>query len=221
MLKADLHIHTEYSFDSATSLESIIQRCLKSGINCVAIADHGTIEGALELKKTAPFEVIIAEEILTPLGEIMGLFLTEQIPSGIPAKEAITRIRAQNGLVCLPHPFDRFRGIKRANHNGHQVLKELAPDIDIVEVFNSRAFPLGNPDKKARLFAEAHGLLCSAGSDAHTSREIGHAYVELPEFKSVEEFRTSLAQGHVFGHHACLTVHIPTTLEALKRRLSK
>ena len=54
MLKADLHVHTCYSMDCATPLEEIISRCLKVGINCVAIADHGTITGALKLKEKAP-----------------------------------------------------------------------------------------------------------------------------------------------------------------------
>ncbi len=63
MLKADLHIHTKYSFDCTVPLESIIDRCVKLGINCVAVADHGTIAGAVKMKEMAPFKVIVAEEI--------------------------------------------------------------------------------------------------------------------------------------------------------------
>ena len=77
MLKADLHIHTRYSMDCQTPLEKIIERCQELGINCIAIADHGTAEGGLELQKIAPFKVIVAEEILTTHGEIMGMFLKE------------------------------------------------------------------------------------------------------------------------------------------------
>ena len=66
MLKADLHIHTEYSMDCSMPLEQVISRCLEVGINCVAIADHGTAEGALKMQDIAPFTVIVAEEILTP-----------------------------------------------------------------------------------------------------------------------------------------------------------
>jgi len=53
MLKADLHIHTEYSMDCSTPLEKIISRCQELGINCIAIADHGTAEGALKMQKIA------------------------------------------------------------------------------------------------------------------------------------------------------------------------
>jgi predicted metal-dependent phosphoesterase TrpH len=62
-LKADFHIHTAYSLDCKTSLEKIISRCLETGINCVAIADHNAVEGALKMQSLAPFPVIVAEEI--------------------------------------------------------------------------------------------------------------------------------------------------------------
>jgi len=212
LLKADLHIHTAYSFDCNMSLESITNRCIKVGINCIAVADHGAITGALKLNEIAPFTVIVAEEILTPLGEIMGLFLSHEIPSGISAEEAIARIKAQGGLVCLPHPFDRLRGVKLRE------AERLLPDIDIIEVFNSRALALGNSDKEAKLLAQKYGLLCSAGSDAHIPWEIGHAYVEMPEFNGTGEFRVALSEGKIFGRRSCPLVHIPSTWTRYRKR---
>jgi len=216
MLKADLHMHTKYSFDCTTTPQAIIRRCQKIGINCVAVADHGTIEGAQRVKEIAPFRVIVAEEILTPLGEVMGMFLTEPIPSNIPVDEAFGRIKAQNGLVCLPHPFDSMRGI---NDRGFSQMMELLPQVDVLEVFNSRAMRFTNSNAKALAFATKHGLLKSAGSDAHTSGEIGHAYVEMPEFDDVDGFRHALAQGHIFGHHTCPMIHVVSTLKTLKKRI--
>lgn len=215
MLKADLHIHTEYSFDCGMSLQTIIDRCLKVGINCVAIADHGTIAGGLKMKEIAPFKVIVGEEVLTPIGEIMGLFLAEEVPSGIPAEEAIARIKEQKGLVCLPHPFDYMRGINQKC----QSLDDLASELDVVEVFNARALPLPFAETKARRFAEKHGLLCSAGSDAHTPREVGRAHVEMPEFDDSEGFRNALAQGTINGHRSCPLVHVPTACRSITRSL--
>lgn len=217
MLRADLHVHTEYSFDCGTSLQAIIDRCLKIGINCVAIADHGTIAGAVKLKEIAPFEVIVAEEIFTPIGEIMGLFLTEEVPSGISAEEAIARIRAQRGLVGLPHPFDYMRGINQKLRS----LESLVADVDVIEVFNSRALPLGFSGGKAKRFAQKHGLLCIAGSDAHTAYEIGRAYVEMPEFNGSDEFRLALAQGNIHGRRSCPLVHLASTWHILTKRLKR
>ena len=111
MLKADFHIHTAYSMDCNTSLEEIISRCQETGINCIAIADHDAVEGALKIQSLAPFPVIVAQEILTPHGEIMGMFLKEHIPRGISMEQAIAQIKAQEALVCLPHTFDTFRGL--------------------------------------------------------------------------------------------------------------
>ncbi|MBM4462645.1 MAG: PHP domain-containing protein [Chloroflexi bacterium] len=215
MLKADLHIHTEYSFDCTTPLEDIIDRCVELGINCVAVADHGTIAGALKMKERAPFKVIVAEEVLTPIGEIMGMFLSEEVPTKISAEEAIRRIKGQNGLVCLPHPFDRMRGIKEKCRS----LESLIPDIDIIEVFNARTLPLLFSDSKARRFAEKHGLLCSAGSDAHTLHEVGHTWVEMPEFNGSQEFRSALAQGTIHGHRSSPVVHVATTYRNILRGL--
>jgi predicted metal-dependent phosphoesterase TrpH len=216
MLKADLHIHSQYSFDCTTSPETIIKRCQKTGVNCIAVADHGSIAGALRVKEIAPFRVIVAEEILTPLGEIMGMFLTEGIPSNISADEAIRQIKAQNGLVCLPHPFDKMRGI---NRQGFDEIRRRLSEIDVIEVFNARALRLGNSNGKALAFATEHGLLKSAGSDAHTPGEIGHAYVEIPEFDDVNGFRQSLAQGRICGKHTCYLVHVESTLRTLKKKI--
>ena len=75
MFKADFHIHSKYSFDCANTLKGIIKRCNQTGINCIAVADHGTAEGSLKMKDLAPFTVVVAEEILTPFGEVIGMFL--------------------------------------------------------------------------------------------------------------------------------------------------
>jgi len=211
LFKADLHIHTEYSMDSDTPLEKIIDRCLELGINCIAIADHGTAEGALKMQGIAPFTVIVAEEILTPDGEIMGMFLSETIPSGLSIGETIARIRAQNGLVCIPHPFDTIR----ASALGGKVAEQIVEQIDIVEVFNSRS-PLLRSSTKSLEFAEKYGIAKSAGSDAHTIAEIGHAYVEMPEFSGRDDFLQALTQGKINGHRTSLLRHFNSTWARLK-----
>ena len=213
MLKADLHIHTEYSMDCSMPLEQVISRCLEVGINCVAIADHGTAEGALKMQSLAPFTVIVAEEILTPDGEIMGMFLKETIPSGLSAEQTISRIKAQGGLVCIPHPFDMFR--KSALDS--EVIEEVAEQIDVIEVFNSRSL-LPGASTKAQVFAEKYGIPKSAGSDAHTPNEIGNAYIEMPEFNGKDDFLQALAKGKVFGRRTNPLVHFSSTWARLKKQ---
>ena len=213
MLKADLHVHTQYSLDCNTPLEKIVSRCLKIGINCVAISDHGTAEGALKLREMAPFTVIIAEEILTPHGEIIGMFLEETIPSGLSVAETLSRIRAQNGLVCIPHPFDIIRKSALQNH----IIEEITEQIDMIETLNARIM-LPQNSAKARAFAAKHGIIPSAGSDAHTVREIGNAYVEMPEFEGRDDFLQALEKGKICGHMTNPFIHFASIWTKLRHR---
>ncbi len=214
MLKADFHIHTKYSMDCNTSLEDITSRCLETGVNCIAIADHDTVEGALKMQSLAPFLVIVAEEILTPHGEIMGMFLKERIPSDISIEQAISHIRAQGALVCLPHPFDTFRGLRLDSKR----LEELTQQIDIIEVFNARS-PFLWLSTNAQNLAKKYDLPEIAGSDAHTPNEIGSTYVEMPEFNGEDDFLQALRKGKIHRQRSSPLVHFSSTWAKLKKRL--
>lgn len=193
------------------SLERVIERCREAELGCVAISDHGTVEGALKMQSIAPFKVIIAEEILTDNGEIMGMFLKETIPSHISLEEAVSRIKEQDGLVCLPHPFDPFRGIKLDNSK----LTELAGQLDVIEVFNARS-PLPGTETKARKFAARHNLPGTAGSDSHTPNEIGRTYVEMPDFSDKDDFLRALREGKISQCRSSPLVHFITTWTKIK-----
>ena len=197
-------------------LEQVISRCLERGINCIAIADHGTAEGALKMQDIAPFPVIVAEEILTPHGEIMGMFLKESIPSGLSIEQTISQIKAQGGLVCIPHPFDMLR---QSALNG-RIIEELAEQIDVVEVFNSRCL-LNQSSNKAQTFAQKYDIPGSAGSDAHTRYEIGNAYVEMPEFNGRDDFLQALAKGKIYGHRTNPLAHFGSVWARVKSNLNR
>jgi predicted metal-dependent phosphoesterase TrpH len=197
LFKADFHIHSKYSMDCSTTLEQIIKSCKNKKINCMALTDHGSIEGALKLQKLSPFQVIVGEEILTTRGEIMGLFLQELVPSGLSIEESIRRIKEQGGLFCAQHPFDKFRPDSLKS----EVMDEIADKIDVVEIFNSRN-PLKRSSEQAEEFARVHNLPGTAGSDAHAAFEIGNAYIEMPEFKDKNEFLKALRLGKVTGKRA-------------------
>ena len=214
MIKADLHIHTCYSVDCLTPVERIVDRCLEIGINCIAIADHNTIAGALKLKEIAPFKVIVAEEVLTPMGEIMGLFLSEAVPRGLSPQETISRIRSQGALVAIPHPFGRSLPWKAKPLTSAEVLSQ----VDIIEAFNSRT-PFSKGNARAWKLAKEEGKAISAGSDAHTLGEIGRTYVEMPEFDGPDDFLNSLAQGKIFGQKSSYLVHFASTWAKIKKHI--
>jgi len=200
--------------DCLSPLEQIVERCLELGINCIAVADHNTITGALKLREIAPFKVIIAEEVLTPMGEIMGLFLSEAVPRGLSPQETISRIRSQGGLVGIPHPFGRSLPWNVNPLTSTEILSQ----VDIIETFNSRT-PFSNSNAKARKLAKEHGKAASAGSDAHTLGEIGRAYVEMPEFDGPDDFLNSLAQGKIFGQKSSYLAHFASTWAKIRKHI--
>ncbi len=214
MLKADFHIHTKYSMDCSTQLKDIISRCEGTGVNCVNICDHDSVQGAIELQGMAGFKVIVSEEILTPYGEIMGMFLKERIPSGVSVEQAISRIKEQGGLVCIPHPFDGFRGLKM----GIEDVEKLAGQIHVMEIFNARC-TLSSYNNKAKAFASRYDIPGTAGSDAHSASEIGRTYVDMPEFSGAVDFLAALRQGNLHKQKAGIGVHLSSTLARIKKSI--
>lgn len=214
MIKADLHVHTRHSVDSNMSYDQLIKACQKKGIDCVAVADHGTTRGARELCRIAPFKIIVCEEVLTPYGEIMGMFLQEDIPNKISVEETIRLIRQQDGLICIPHPYDRVRPSAMRNPS---VLEATAAIADIIEVFNARSLWPGI-ERKARALAARNHKFISAGTDAHSPLEIGYAYVEMDDFNSKDEFLTALSSSKLYGKKSSPLIHLISTTARLRKQ---
>ena len=195
LLKVDLHSHTRQSMDCLSDPHAVVRAAAARGMDRIAITDHNEIDAALALHAAQPDRVIVGEEVKTREGfDLIGLFLTELIPRRTPAREAAERIRAQGGVVYVPHPFDGAR-----SGAGRLLLDPLADLIDVVEVHNSRCL-FESINLRALRWADAHGKLRGAGSDAHTLSEIGNGYVEVPPFEPTREgFLAALAAGTVAG----------------------
>ena len=215
MLKADFHMHTRFSPDSEASPERLVERCLKVGLDCIAVTDHNTVEGAIAVRELAPFTVIVGEEVRSAQGEITGLFLKETIPPDLPPVETARLIKDQGGIVSIPHPFDRFRSEVISS----AALDEITAYADIVEVFNARN-NMSADDRKAEEYAREHGLLTSAVSDAHTTMELGRTYTEMPDFDgSPEDFKRALAEATLVGKRMSPLIHVATSFTRIKKRL--
>lgn len=194
-----MHMHTMWSGDATTTPDELREAVVESRIDVLCITDHNAINGAVKLADDLGCRVIVGEEIRSGPGEIIGLFLTERVPLGLKAPEAVARIKDQVGLVYIPHPFDPMR------HCLHEdALYDLARSgsIDAVEVLNAKV-SLSSLNQRAADFAEEFDLAAGAGSDAHEPSAVGAAFVEMPDFDDgdPQSFLASLRQGRVVGHH--------------------
>jgi len=214
-----MHVHTNCSPDSLSSEKDVISACMKRGLSGVAITDHNTIRGALAAKKSAPpgFTIIIGEEIQTRDGEIIGYFLEENIPPHLPAEETVKRIKAQGGLVGIPHPFGSFRQTRLKE----ETLEKIVGKADIIiETFNSRNI-CKRDDQKALNLARKNGTAQVAGSDAHLSSEIGRSFIEVDDFNTTQEFLRNLYSAKLITNRSSFRVHMVTILVKLFRKLRR
>ncbi len=213
-IRADLHSHTHFSKDGLTTPEEFVRRNVEAGIDCIAVSDHNNIEGALAVEKLAPFRVIVSEEIRSTEGEIIGYFLHDPVPRDLTPEETVRAIKEQHGLVGVPHPFDRARRspLKTA------ALLRILPDVQILETFNARNL-FQRDNRRAAEFATQHGLIPSAGSDAHWGPEVGHTWVEMPNFSGPDDFLEALRAGRIYGHATNPVAHLMSTFAKLRWRL--
>lgn len=193
-----MHMHTMWSGDATTTPEELAEAVADSGVDVLCVTDHNTINGAVALDGELDCRVVVGEEVRTHAGEIIGLFLAERLPHGMNARAAAQAIRAQGGLVYIPHPFDPMRHCMREDIMVDLVREGL---VDAIEVLNSKV-ALGHLNRRAADFASQHRLGAGAGSDAHEPSAIGAAYMEMPDFDDGDaaSFARALASGHVVGH---------------------
>jgi len=171
----DLHCHTSASFDCVSDPTKVVRAAAARGLTHLVVTDHDRIDGALRARDAAPagLTVIVGEEVRTADGDLIAAFLESPVAPGASAADTIAAVRAQGGLVGIPHPFDRFRGSLLRDAR----MASLAPTVDWVESHNARIVGSGN--ERAAAFAREHGLPGVAVSDAHTIVEIGVAYTAL------------------------------------------
>jgi predicted metal-dependent phosphoesterase TrpH len=185
MLRVDLHLHSHYSHDGKSSLEQLIERAHQCRLDRLALTDHNTVEGALQLIRIAPELAIAGEEAKTLEGEVIGLFITSRIPPFLAPEQALDMIHGMGGLTYIPHPLDRHRA-----HFSSYRLIELASRIDIVETYNPWCDADAN--QAAAQIADEMGKVTATGSDSHSAEELGRSWMEMDDYDSVEDFLDKL-----------------------------
>lgn len=173
MMKIDFHVHTHHSIDSLIVPDELARKSKSLGI-IPAITDHNSVRAHNEMKSSGvPF--IPGEEIFTDRGDLIGLFIEDEIKKGTQFEEALDRIHEQGGLSYLPHMFDISR------KGGGDVPARYIRKIDLVEVFNARCLA-DSFNERAQDFSKKNHIPGLAGSDSHFLFEYGSTFNTISDF---------------------------------------
>jgi predicted metal-dependent phosphoesterase TrpH len=173
-MRIDCHCHTAYSkhwfwgFDALDTPQNMIKVAIKRGLDGLAIVDHNDVKGSIIAKKVAKrykFMIVNGSEIKTKSGDLIALGIKENVPIFLPLEETIERIHDLGGIAVAPHPFGKYV-FRKCIGNG-------AVKADAIEVFNSTLTPPANI--KAMKLSEKFKIAKTAGSDAHSIKEVGNA----------------------------------------------
>jgi predicted metal-dependent phosphoesterase TrpH len=211
MIVADLHVHSHHSEDSFLDPRVAIKAAVARGVNCLAITDHNTVRGGLELVEEAKglrdFIAIPGVEVQTEVGDVLLLFAREEVKIR-KFDELLDYAKSVDALTVLAHPYRK-----------HVTVEELARRVQVIEVLNARSSRSAN--SKAKELASRLGKAVCAGSDAHVAFEVGRA-VTIMNGSSEEDVREALTKGEVevLGLESSPLVHLLSfTCKVVKRVL--
>jgi predicted metal-dependent phosphoesterase TrpH len=220
VFRADLHIHTHFSFDSLAKPEDILAAAVEKGLSAIAITDHNGVAGALEAaeiarEKRLPLQVIIGEEVSTDKGDLLVYFLKKKIPAG-PLERVLSDVKKQGAVSCAAHPYDRMRhGIDLES-----LPKQTLASIDAIEAFNARVTVPSHNDS-ALAFAKKNGKPALAGSDAHHRLEVGSAAVEFAGISKLGRESLIRASRTIIGGLSSPLVHLLSRYAVLRKKMRR
>ena len=169
----DLHMHSLHSHDSKTKVDLILEQAVKRGVRAISITDHDNLGGSLEAMEKAPANLLVVPgmEITSEVGDIIALFIKDPIES-VDLDGIVEEVRAQDGLLYLPHPFRGRRSVSL----------DLVKNMDVFEVLNGRSQGIDYNsdqfgDQEIVQFAQEYHLTGMGGSDAHKLGEQHRAHL--------------------------------------------
>lgn len=187
-MRADLHVHSNYSNDGKSSPQEIVDRAVELGLGCIAITDHNSFEAYFDVKDNGRVIIVPAEEVSSAEGHILAYGIDREIPRGLSIEDTIAAIREAGGYAFAAHPYRWWSGLGEKNTVEH--------DFDGIEARNVRSVPAAN--RRSERLAARIGKPISAGSDAHSLARIGTGYVEFPDgLETWQEVVRHLMEGDV------------------------
>ena len=164
-MKADLHIHTEFSNDGVSTIEEVAEFAVMMELGCIAVTDHNRFEAYDLLKDRKEFIVIPGEEVSSAEGHILAYGIQSEIERGMSVMKTIDAIHDAGGIAVAAHPYRWWSGLGEKN---------VIPEFDGVEAFNSRSRARDNV--RSYELAVKLNRPITGGSDSHTPDCIGDGY---------------------------------------------
>jgi hypothetical protein len=188
--RIDPHLHTRFSGDAIISPKLVVEQLYAHHfIKAVAITDHNTLQGYIEVCKLAsPYQdltIIPGVEVSTRHGDIIILGVEEKPSYASTVWEVIDFAKARGGVIVIPHPY---------RINGVGDLAEKMP-ADAIEVMNPTATQKEN--RMAQELAKTKNLPGIAGSDAHAPSHMWTAYTEVKADPDIDEILKAIKKGLV------------------------
>lgn len=208
-MKYDLHIHSKYSYDSISAPDKIIKIAKKRGLSGIAVTDHNTIMGGLNTLKAnrdREFKVVIGAEIKTEYGDVIGLFLNDEIKSR-SFDTVIEEIRSQGGISILAHPYRQYK-----------FPETLASRVDLLEGFNARSKKILN--NKSYQLALSCNKSVTGGSDAHCTIDIGKG-LTITNCEVETALRSGMVECEGMISNYYLAHGLSITIEKMKKLINK
>lgn len=175
-IPCELHTHTINS-DGSLSLLKLAQQAKKLGLECIALTDHNTISGHLDIPyvmKETGLQIVHGMEWTTFYGHMVAMGIKKyvdwrnRVPSDI--HEGIADIHEVGGLAGVAHPYRMGSPMCTGCYWQFQV-KDWN-EVDYLEVW-SQTFPSINPVNKRAfklwtdLLNQGYKLTAVSGRDWH------------------------------------------------------
>jgi len=218
-LSVELHTHSALSFDGRDPVELLLAQAEAVGLDALAVTDHDELDASLKAADLAPEYGLVGipgMEVTSAAGHVLAFGVRERIPAGLPFEETLERIRAQDGIAVVPHPFQKSRSGVAPN-----VTRNQLTSADAIEVYNSRLLT-GRANRRAERFARDQGLPMTAGSDAHIAEMVGQAVTEVgTDDRCVEDILDAIREGHttVVGRRTPWHISFRQAAGGVKRRV--
>jgi hypothetical protein len=219
VLSVELHTHSALSYDGYDSVDLLLEQAAGVGLDALAVTDHDEITASLRAVELAPEYDIVGipgMEVTSKAGHVLALGIEEAIEPGQSFAATLDRIRDQDGLAVVPHPFQESRSGVMEN-----ITREELTAADAIEVYNSRLLT-GRSNRQAERFAQRHDMPMTAGSDAHISEMVGQAVTRIDtEERSVDAIIDAIRAGEttVEGKRTPWRISFQQAATGAKRRV--